>query len=33
MEGVLKVCDMRLQDHIIVTDSGYLSYADEGRIL
>lgn len=28
-----KLFDIRLQDHIIVTDSGYLSYADEGRIL
>ncbi len=33
MEGVLNVCDTRLLDYIIVTDSGYLSYADEGRIL
>lgn len=27
-----KLLDIRLLDHIIVTDSGYYSYADEGRI-
>nr|WP_300851975.1 JAB domain-containing protein [uncultured Bacteroides sp.] len=25
--------DIQLLDHIIVTDSGYYSYLDEGRIL
>lgn len=27
-----KLLDIRLLDHIIVTDTGYYSYADEGRI-
>ncbi|WP_366144080.1 JAB domain-containing protein, partial [uncultured Bacteroides sp.] len=28
-----KLFDIQLLDHIIVTDSGYYSYLDEGRIL
>ena len=27
-----KLLDIRLLDHIILTDNGYYSYADEGRI-
>ncbi|MDD4514647.1 DNA repair protein RadC [Massilibacteroides sp.] len=27
-----KLLDIRLLDHLIITDSGYYSYADEGRI-